>query len=52
MSVGEFTRCFWMSAEPKGQYFHTAILRKAAPIKNAGAFQSLGGTPSSQTEKL
>jgi hypothetical protein len=20
----------WMSAEPKGQYFHTAILRKAA----------------------
>lgn len=28
------TRCFWMSAEPKGQYFHTAILQKAAPIQN------------------
>jgi len=23
-----------MSAEPKGQYFHTAILQKAAPIQN------------------
>nr|DAE77803.1 MAG TPA: hypothetical protein [Caudoviricetes sp.] len=33
-----------MSAEPKGQYFHTAILQKAAPIQNQVAFQSLRGT--------
>ena len=30
-----------MSAEPKGQYLHTAILRKAAPIQNWSTFQSL-----------
>lgn len=46
------TRCFWMSAELKGQYFHTAILRKAAPIQNLGRFSVTPGNPSSQTEKL
>lgn len=44
MCVGEFTLCFWMSAEPEGQYFHTAILQKAAPIQKLIAFQSLRGT--------
>ncbi len=27
------TECFWMSAEPEGQYFYTAILQKAATIQ-------------------
>lgn len=33
-----------MGAEPRGQYFHTAILQKTVPIQNSTAFQSLRGT--------
>ncbi len=41
-----------MSAEPKGQYFYTAILQKAAPIQNKVAFQSLRGTHHRRLENV